>query len=142
MPGIPKINDTIIEILSRYLEKEYGDKYTYEGFDNEIIEIYAFSKSNSDEKYSIISIGIQNDYKQIYISRVLIPPLLKYNRVGKRLIRIVYEIGVVFGYNTFVVQLTDSFKNRLLSRGALITNEDDILQIVETTNLIDPQDHC
>ena len=48
-----------------------------------------------------------------------------------------FETGKIYGYDVFVVQLTDSFKARLLKRGALPTNEFDILQIVETTNLLD-----
>lgn len=39
-----KINGVIIQILCSYLSAYYGDNYTYEGFDNETIEILHFQK--------------------------------------------------------------------------------------------------
>jgi len=137
-----------IKVLCRYLSENYGDNYTYEGFnhnriiethlgpmqDNNTIEIYAFSKK-SEDKYLMIEIGIQNDFRQIYIPKIFTPALLQHNGVGKKLIRLIFEIGLLYGYHVFVVQLTDSFRARLLSRGAVETDQFDTLQIVRSTRL-------
>ena len=139
----------LIQILCSFLSENYGDNYTYEGFnnnriietnlgpvqDNNLIEIYAFSK-DCDDKFVIIRIGVQNDFRQVYIPNIFIPPLLKHNGIGKKLIRLVYEIGTLYGYDIFVVDLTDSFKARLLRRGAVETDQYDTLQIVNSTRLI------
>lgn len=134
-----KIENTIVDVAVDILTHNHSENYTYEGFINETIEIYAFSKTEEDEKYSILRIGVQNEFQQIYIPNILMPPLLRHNRIGKKLIRIIYEIGQLYKYDVFVVQLTDNFKERLLKRGALTTNEFDTLQIIETTNLLEPQ---
>lgn len=134
-----KLDVVLIQTLCTYLSENYGDNYTYEGFNNQTIEILAFSKADFTERYTIIRIGINNAHHQIYIPNILTPPLLKYNRVGKKLVRKAFEIGLLYGYDVFVVQLTDSFRERLLRRGAITTNEYDTLQIVEFTNLIDDQ---
>jgi len=58
---------------------------------------------------------------------------------GSNLFDALFEIGQIYKYDVFVVDLTESFKERLLKRGAIATNEFDKLQIVETTNLLEPQ---
>lgn len=138
-PKTQKIEEAIVELLVDILTYNHSEHYTYEGFINDTIEIYAFSKSEEKEKYCIIRIGVQNAYQQIYIPNILTPPSLEHQGVGKKLIRILFELGQLYGYDVFVVQLTDSFKLRLLKRGALRTNQYDTLQIVETTNLLEPQ---
>ncbi len=134
-----KIEEMIVDLLIDILTAKHGENYTYEGFINEVIEIYAFSKTDQNDKYSILRIGVQNEVQQIYIPNIFMPPLLKHKRVGKKLIRILYEIGLLYKYDVFVVLLTDSFKERLLKRGAQTTDQFDTLQIVETTNLLEPQ---
>jgi len=134
-----KIEDAIVDVLIGVLNTKHSEDYTYEAFINETIEIYAFSKVNKNEKYSIIRIGIQKESAQILIPNIFMPPLLKHKRIGIKLIRILYELGQIYNYDVFVIQLTDSFKESLLRRGALITNEFDILQIVETTNLLEDE---
>ena len=132
-----KIEDAISEVLLSVLKQNHSQDYTFEAFENDSVEIYAFSRVKENEKYSIIRIGVQNEFKQIYIPNIYMPPLLKHQKVGKKLIHIIYEVGQIYDYDVFVVQLTDSFRERLLQRGAIQTNEFDTLQIVETTNLIE-----
>lgn len=138
-PKTPKIENAIVELLVDILTKKHSEHYSFEGFIKDKVEIYAFSRVKENEKYCIIQIGIQNDFQQIYISNILTPPLLGHQGVGKKIIRILFELGLLYGYDVFVVQLTDSFKLRLLKRGAVRTNQYDTLQIVETTNLLEPQ---
>jgi len=136
--GFPKIENAIADIAVGVLTDNYSESYTYEGFINETIEIYAFSKTKKDERYCILSAGVHNDFQQIYIPDIMMPPLLDHKGIGKKLIRLIYEIGQVYGYDVFVVQLTDNFKERLLKRGAITTDQFDTLQIIETTNLLEP----
>jgi hypothetical protein len=131
-----QIEKAIVEVIVDILTNNHSQDYTYEGFINDTIEIYAFSKWNQSEKYSIIRIGVQNEFQQIYIPNILTPPLLIHQGVGKKLIRIVFELGQIYAYDVFVVHLTDGFKERLLKHGALPTDQFDTLQIVETTKLV------
>jgi hypothetical protein len=131
-----QIENAVVEVLVDILNTNHSQDYTYEGFINDSVEIYAFSKFDPSEKYSIIRIGVQKQFKQIYIPNILTPPLLMHQGVGKKLIRIMFELGEIYGYDVFVVHLTDGFKERLLKRGALPTDQFDTLQIVETTRLV------
>jgi hypothetical protein len=84
----------------------------------------------------VIKIGVQNDFRQIYIPNIFIPPVLQYNGLGKKLIRLVYEVGQLYNYEVFVVDLTEGFRAKLLRRGAVETDQYDTLQIVNSTKLI------
>lgn len=136
MQASPTIHEAIIEVLSSFLTSHFGDIYTYECFDHDGIEVYAFSKDGSNDKCLMIRIIVLDSFEQIHIPNVFMPPLLQFRGIGKTMIRIVYEVGVIYGYDTFVVQLTDGFETRLLKRGALPTGKYNVLQIVEATNLV------
>jgi hypothetical protein len=139
----------LIQLLCHFLAENYGNNYTYVGFndnrvietqlglvhDNSTIEIYAFSKE-SDQEFAVIKIGVQNDFRQIYIPNVFIPPVLKYNGLGKKLIHLVFKVGQLYNYEVFVVDLTEGFRAKLLRRGAVETDQYDTLQIVDSTKLI------
>lgn len=131
------LDNLVIEYVCNFLTEKYGHDYTYEGFKHDDIKIYAFSKTNCKEKLCIVRIGVRKESKQIYIPNILTPPLLKHNGVGKKIIRLIYELGALSGYEVFVVNLTDGFRDRLMIRGALKTAQYDILQIVGSTKLID-----
>lgn len=134
-----KLEDAIVDVLVDILTHNHGQNYIYEGFPNDIIEIYAFPKKKEAKGYCILTIGVQNELKQIYIPNIIMPEFLNHQRIGKKLIRILFELGQLYNYEVFVVQLTDSFRERLLRRGAVETPQFDTLQIVETTNLLEPQ---
>jgi hypothetical protein len=51
---------------------------------------------------------------------------------GKRMIWLIFMIGDHFGYSVYLTMLTDSFRQRMLERGALPTGIYDMLQIVKT----------
>lgn len=134
-----EVENVIAKILISFLNENYAEDYTFEAFIDNSIEIYAFSKLDLSRKFSIIRIIVQNEFEQISIPNIFMPPHLEHRRVGKKLLRIIYEVGQnYYNYQVFVTQLTDSFKERLLKRGAIRTNELDMLQIVESTNLSAP----
>jgi len=140
----------LIHLLSEYLFHDCSAYYTYEGFNNEgrqiptsaglvqdtSIEIYAFPKNEPKKGLPILRVNIFDDPPQVHIPNIIMPPLLQHKGVGKKLIRLIYEVGALHGYHTFVVDLTEGFRTRLLKRGALETNTYDALQIVESTKLM------
>ena len=52
------------------------------------------------------------------------------------MIKIIYEVSKMFNYEVLVVDLVDSFRDKLLKRGASETSVYDVLQITNNTNLI------
>jgi len=100
------------------------------------VEIYAFSKDDPEKKISMLRVNILHDDRQIHIPNIIVPPMLEHQGLGKKLIRLIFEIGAHYGYYTFVVDLVEGFRNRLLARGALETNIYDVLQITKSTRLM------
>jgi hypothetical protein len=128
----------ICDTLTGVLNNKHSKDYTFEGFINvNVVEIWAFNRLEAEEKGCLFRVGVNSGHKQFYISNIFMFPGLTHQGIGKKLIRIVFEIGHLFDSDVFLVQLTDSFKDRMLKRGALETNEFDTLQIVESTRLID-----
>lgn len=130
------ITKEIMVYLDQLLTKQHSENYRYELRDDLGIEVYAFNKKDETDRTWIIKIGINHKHKQVYIPNIFIPRGLKQLGLGKKMIHVTYLVANEFGYETFVVQLTDSFKDRLPRRGAAETNVLDTLQIVETTNLL------
>src|ERR1035437_8017458 len=128
-----KLEKEIIQNLETFLNNELKE-YEYSTSTHDSIQIYAINKKDSSDNWQLIRLGINDNNQQIYISNLHVGDL-KYNGIGKKMISIVYHTGKRQNYDTLLVQLVDSFYERLLRRGALRTNEYDTLMIVDTTNL-------
>lgn len=128
-----RLEKEIIQNLETFLNNEFKE-YEYSTSTHDSIQIYAINRKNSSDKWQLIRLGINDNNEQIYISNLHVGNL-KHNGIGKKMISIVYHTGKRHNYDTFLVQLVDSFYERLLRRGALRTNEYDTLMIVDSTNL-------
>jgi hypothetical protein len=132
------IRTGIKELTVRFLSDNHGDEYEYEGFVNiDVVEVYAFSKADKTEKICMMRLGVNDKNEQVYISNLFTPENLRHNGIGKKLIRIVFEIGRGYGFDTVLVDLIDSFRRRMIERGALVTDQFDQLFIDESTRLVD-----
>ena len=131
-----QLEDEIIYYLEQFLTVQYGENYEYSISNYETIEIFAINKTDTRDRFCMIRIGISKENQQIYIPNVFIPTDLKYSGIGKKLIFIVYNVGKKNNYDLFVVHLTDSFREKLLKRGAVTTDVFDTLYIDENTKLL------
>jgi len=82
-----------------------------------------------------IRAGINKNNEQVYICNIFIPFHLKHQNIGKDMISIIYSSSLDFGLDVFLVDLTDSFYERMLERGAVKCDQPDILHITENTKL-------
>ncbi len=131
------LQNSIIKLLEQFINA-YNDKYNFEVFNYDCIEIYAFDKKDNKKRICILKVGISEDNEQIYIPNVFVPMDLRYFGIGKKMIYLIYIIGLEFGYDVFVVDLVESFREKLIKRGAETCDIYDILQITENTNLLNP----
>ena len=60
---IIKIENAIVDNLVYILTNSHGQDYSFEGFLQETIDDYAFSKANEYEKYCIIRVGVKNKFQ-------------------------------------------------------------------------------
>lgn len=129
------MEEGIISYLEQFLNTQYGELYTYTASTDDFIEIYATGKLDESIRYCLIRIGIDVNTEQIYLSNIFIPHDMKHKGIGEKMIYVVYTAAKKYDYDVFLVQLTDDFREELLNRGALETEEDGTLQIVEEMNL-------
>lgn len=132
-----KLKEAIIENLET-LVNFYNDKYDFSICDYDCIEVYAHSKKDRADRTCIIRVSVSEENKQIYIPNIFMPIDLKYLGMGKKMIYLIYCLGVNFEYDVFVIDLVDSFREKLIRRGASTCDSYDILHITENTNLLYP----
>ncbi|WP_295664435.1 hypothetical protein [uncultured Mucilaginibacter sp.] len=133
---IRNIEDDLQSYIEQVLVSLYGEKYEFSASNYEFIELNAESKERPGDRCGIIRIGFNHQRRQVFIPNIYLPEDLRYKGTGKKLIYIVYYISKQFKYDVYVADLTDSFRARLLKRGALETGIYDMLEIVESTVLL------
>jgi hypothetical protein len=82
----------------------------------------------------VLRIYFLHNSKQVQIPNIMIPYALRHKGIGKHIISLIYDVCKVFGYRLFIVQMVDSFYNRLLKRRALMIDEDSV-EITDDTKL-------
>jgi hypothetical protein len=130
------IEDELIRFLGIYIYQQLNQEYEIEYFTHDGIEFYIYDKSIEDDSTSIIRVLIYHHTKQVLIPTIFIPKNIHHRGIGKYMIKIIYEVSKQFNYEVLVVDLVDSFRDKLLRRGALQTSEYDTLKINENTNLL------
>ena len=82
-----------------------------------------------------LAIYFLHEYEQVQIQTLMIPYLLRRKGIGKKIISIIYEACKVFGYRLLVVDMVESFYNRLLERGAIMIDFETV-EITDNTKLV------
>lgn len=103
---------------------------------NNTIEFYSQNKNDKKkENISLIKIHINRESKRIDISNIIIPFALKHNGFGKKILSEIYFITKKHKYKLHLVQMVESFYNRMILRGAKVISELDIVEITQNTKL-------
>ena len=85
--------------------------------------------------FILLKIQIHEQNEQIYLLNIYLPPEDRRQRIGIGLIRLMFQICQAVNYDLVLVNTTEPFKTFMLQRGAITTNEEDWLMIVESTFL-------
>lgn len=133
------IERTIIDRITELLDLVRINGLQFEVEKSELIEAICFDNNNG-KKSSLIKVEVRESNKEIYIPNIMLPDDMKYLGLGKRMIWLVFMVGDYYGYSVYLTMLTDSFRQRMIARGALKTSHDDVLQIVKQTNLSSKND--
>ena len=120
--------------LNPLLLKDYG--YSESNADD-IIEFYTeIEKNEKIERGILIRLIINRESKTIDISNIMIPFELKHNGFGKKIINEVYKVAKKHAYKLYLVQMVESFYNRMIKRGAKVIAPFDVVEITENTILL------
>lgn len=82
------------------------------------IELLCKQDEESDQKTIVLRLYILHEAKQMGIPNIFMPGSMVHQRLGKRTIAAVFDVGREYGYELFVVDLVPAFKRRLMARGA------------------------
>ncbi len=137
------VEQIIIERLRELLQLVKIEDFQFEVEKYELIEATAI-EGKSGERTCLLKLEVRESNKAIYIPNIGLPLEMQHLGLGKRMIWLIFMVGDYFGYSIYLTMLTESFKQRMLLRGALPTPESDVLQIVKGTNLNsdnDPNNH-
>jgi hypothetical protein len=132
-----KINDLLIEQITNYLNPylEKFHDYSIENRGNKI-EVIGSTEGKPTSLFVLIQLNVNEDWKQIFISKIYMPEFMKHQGIGKQLIKVIYKAAKRLKYELFLDQITNSsFYERMRKRGALQCEEPDMLQIVDSTML-------
>lgn len=130
------INDAIKLTIKKILDAYCKDWHQYYVInDEDSIEAGRKKKEGDISGMKVIRLGINHGYGQVYISNIFVPKEDRGKKIGMCLLYMVYKMAEKFSYDVFLVDMVDSFREKMLSRGALLTDIYDTLQIVENTRL-------
>lgn len=129
----------IIDRITELLDLVQIDELQFKVEKNEMIEAIAFNIKDGT-KTCLIKIDVSESNNEIYIPNIILPDEMKYMGLGKRMIWLIFMVGDHFGYSTYLTMLTDSFRQKMIERGALQTSQHDVLQIVKQTDLSSKND--
>jgi hypothetical protein len=118
--------------LSPYL-KEFHE-YRIDNFCNGSITVIGKVKELDCAETIVIRLYIIDE--EIQIPNIFMPDFMKEKNIGKELISIIYNIAKEYNYSLFITDLVNSFYSKLVSRGAVVIKENDVVQITDDTNLM------
>lgn len=132
------------ELINKLKEAIYKDLEVYQdimglviaGFNEEVIEIIGAGISDKKTKFRVKAI-VKERTKSVHITNIIVSDEISNKGIGKKIIHEIYKVSKENGYRLFMVTLMPGFYKRLIKRGAIKTNIDDMLEITENTRLID-----
>lgn len=144
------IHQHIIKDILNYLEPFKND-YAEQRFEFKItdgwssddiyqVEIHGYHKNDYEPEkqttFILLRLFINYEHKQIHISNIFLPDFMKHKCLGKKLIYKIFTISEKEQYGLFIVDMVNSFYQKMIKRGALpCDNCDDAVQIVSETKL-------
>ena len=131
------------KILEEPLIKKYFDNFEmikankyFEIFDNtNIIHLEIRGQETEDElkKFLMLKLYIRDD-KQIIITNIFIPFIMRKKGFGMKILSIIFELAKKEGYALFITDMVQSFYNKMLQKNAIQINEETV-QITNETKL-------
>lgn len=125
--------------IHKYLEKIIYDlKQNHLPFldqDEKEVEPYCSCNEIMLQSSIVVRLLPYRDKRIVYLTNILLPPQLRGQGLGIQLISKVYSVCKNLGYKLLIVDMVETFYNRMVQRGATVIKEHDIVEITDKTNL-------
>lgn len=102
--------------------------------DKSLVEVICRQQVDIPSQMLVLRLLFDHGSRQIMVTNILMPQSMKHQRLGKRAIGQLYSVAEAYDYELLVVELVESFFDRLVSRGAVVVDEQTV-KITSQTNL-------
>ncbi|WP_460219412.1 hypothetical protein [Psychroserpens sp. MEBiC05023] len=92
-------------------------------------------KEDDISDFYLLRLNVSLENQEFLIPTIFLPKEDRKKGIGLGLVAFIFEISEKINFGLALVQMTDSFYDNMLKRGAKETGIYDCLQIVKTTNL-------
>lgn len=99
------------------------------------LQVRCQQEADSPVRTLVLSVTFLHDSEELQLSNIMMPLALRWERLGKRTIKAIFEVAHPAGYDLFLIDTVPSFHDRLLKRNARAVT-DDIVMITPETDLV------
>ena len=99
------------------------------------LQVRCQQEADSPVRTLVLSVTFLHDSEELQLSNIMMPLALRWERLGKRTIKAIFEVAHSAGYDLFLIDTVPSFHDRLLKRNARAVT-DDIVMITPETDLV------
>ena len=99
------------------------------------ITAWCRESDESDIRTRVLVLHFLHGCKQMQIPTIMMPHSMVHERLGKRTIQALYQVAEAHGYKLLVINMVQSFFERLVKRGAQEVDPDSVL-ITANTDLV------
>jgi hypothetical protein len=128
----------IIERLTELFDQVQIDDLQFVIESIDLIEASAIDRCHNQT--TVVKLEIRESNQSIYIPNLFLPPAMRGLGIAMRMLWIIHIIGQSLGYRVYLTLVTETTKLHMLQRGAKLTGEADVLEIVKGTNLYSKDD--
>lgn len=124
-------------VLQGYLKDYLLECYDYSVFANEAEQSVEINirKNEGDSNTMLLRLGISSLHREIYVYNLFLPVEDRGLGMGMGIINVLFSFAAAFQYSLVLHSLTDSFYDKMLSRGAMPTSLPDCLIVTDETDL-------
>lgn len=128
--------DAIKSLLEPKLSQMFWHNYDFdhESHETSTLNVLCKEKETSPAQTIVLRLVFLNEAKQILIPNIIMPESMKWERLGKGVIKAIFDVTEEMGYQLFIVDMVNSFYERMLKRNALSIDSETVL-ITRETNL-------
>jgi len=119
-PGLDQLPDAKADLKHR---PDYGKSR---------ITVHCRQQADSEIQTLVLVVDFLHDCREVQIPNILMPTAMKHQRLGKRLIKALFNAAQANGYQLLVVDLVPSFFDRLVKRGAQQVDHETVLITADT----------
>lgn len=134
-------NNEIIEIIKQTIINESLFSEHFKSFESiefktedNALEIRGQKTENELTRFKMLVLYI-NDNNQIVIPNIYLPETMRKMGLGMKMLELIFFIASQHAYELFIIDMVQSFYNKMLKKGALPVEEYEGVQIINSTRL-------